>query len=121
MCLCVHIIVPLIPTGFNYTGEDHGMMDTTLIFDWDPPQGLGPEAIVDDYVISISPSPLSHPGTDVVSSPPWNVTLDHNTLYTINITAMNCAGEGDTFIAAEIEYRKQNRIYSIIQVHVWHC
>ena len=80
------------------------MRDTTLTLEWDPPQGSGPEAIVDSYTISISPDPLSHPGVNMNLSSPWNVTLAHNTTYSIGITAVNCAGESDNFTLPDIEY-----------------
>ena len=81
-------------------------MDTTLTLEWDPPQGLGPESIVDSYTIRIYPSPLSHPTVNMVPSAPpysWNFTLAHNTRYTANITAINCEGPGDTVILPSIE------------------
>ena len=80
------------------------MTDTTLTLEWDPPQGSGPEAIVDSYTISISPDPLSHLGVNMNLSSPWNVTLAHNTTYSIGITAVNCAGESDSFTLADIQY-----------------
>ncbi len=82
------------------------MVNTTLTFEWDPPQGSGSEVIVDYYIISISPRPLSHSITNVVPSFPWNVTLAHNTVYSANITAVNCAGVSDTFVLFDIEYSK---------------
>lgn len=103
------ILVPLAPTGFNYTREYHEMMSTTLTFEWDPPQGSGPEATVDYYTIVISPLPLSHPCTnvvDVVESRQWNVTLAHNTAYSINISALNCEGRSGVFASPAIEYGK---------------
>ena len=72
-----------------------------LTFEWDLPQGSGPEAIVDNYIISILPSPLSSPGTNVFFVPlntAWNVTLNHNEQYSINLTALNCAGDSDPFL-----------------------
>ena len=81
-------------------------MNTTLTFEWDLPQGLGPENIVDYYVIYILPEPLSHPIMNVVSDPPWNVTLQHNVKYSTNITAVNCAGQSETFTYSDIEYSK---------------
>ena len=95
-----------MPSGFNFTREYHEINSTTLTFEWDPPLGSGPEAVVDNYTISISPAPLSHPSTNVVPSSPWNVTLAHNIPYTINITSVNCAGESDRFTFPDIEYSK---------------
>ena len=98
----LYSIVPLIPTGFNFTSEYQQLMDTTVTFEWNPAQGSGPEAVVDYYIIYITPSPPSHPSTNQVESPPWNVTLAHNTIYSINITAVNCAGESDAFVLPDI-------------------
>ena len=80
------------------------MSITTLMFDWRPPQGSGPETVVDYYTVFISPSPPSRPSYNVVSSPPWNVTLSHNVVYSVNITATNCAGESEVVAFPEIEY-----------------
>ena len=98
--------VPFITTGFNITGEYHQGMTTTIVFEWDLPQGSGPAAIVDYYIISISPKPPSHPSTNAVSQSPWNVSLVHNTEYSVNITSVNCAGQGHTFTFTEIDYSK---------------
>lgn len=86
--------------------EFHNSMNTTITFEWEPPMGMGPETVVDYYVIIISPTPLSHPRRNEVQSWLWNVTLAHNTNYTINITAVNCAGPGETFIFSDIEFSK---------------
>ena len=83
------------------------MTNTTLTLEWDLPQGSGPEAIVDSYTISISPSPLSHPGINMGVFSPWNVTLAHNTTYNIEITAVNCAGESRAFSLPDIEYSEK--------------
>lgn len=85
------------------------MVKTTVTFEWDSPQGSGPEATVDYYIISISPRPLSHPCTNVVQviqSLLWNVTVAHNTVYTVNISAVNCAGQSDSYTFPQIEYGK---------------
>lgn len=103
MLIC---IVPLIPFGFMFTQQFDTLVNTTITFEWDPPQGSGPEAVVDYYVITISPSPLSHPGTNMVESPPWNVTLSYNVEHTVNITAVNCAGNGDTFVLSNVRFGK---------------
>ena len=103
--LCL-FLEPVVPSGFRYSREIHKFMNTTLTFEWDLPQGLGTENIVDYYVIYIFPEPLSHPIMNVVSDPPWNVTLQHNVKYSTNITAVNCAGQSETFTYSDIEYSK---------------
>ncbi len=70
------------------------------MLDWDPPRGRGSEAIVDAYMIYISPLNM------LVPSSPWNVTLAHNEVYTINLTAINCAGESQPAMITNIEISK---------------
>ena len=98
--------MPLTPTGFSILSDHHRANDTIPTFEWDPPGGMGPQTIVDYYIISISPSPLSHPGTNIVHSSPWNVTLAYNTLYNLSITAVNCAGESGVFVLTGLEFGK---------------
>ena len=65
---------------------------------------MGPELVVDNYRITISPAPLSHAIINLIESSPWNVTLDYNVIYTANITAINCVGETGAFSLPNIEY-----------------
>ena len=114
--------VPETPTGFNISEVYFIVGDTTITFKWDPPQGVGPEAIVDYYVIAISPAPLSHPILNNVSSSPWNVTVAYNTGYSVNITAVNCAGRSGTFVLADFEYSTLfMHAHSEIRVFVLKC
>ena len=86
-----------MPANFFITGMNHGEMETTFTFDWDTMSpGSGPETVVEDYTIYISPSPMSDPtGIIMTNLPPINVTLIHNVPYSVSITATNCAGESD--------------------------
>ena len=87
-------LVPLTPTNFNITEIYQGNMEATVTLDWDPPQE-GP-AVVDNYIIFISPASPYQQERILVPSRPWNVTLAHNNIivqYTINLSAVNCAGE----------------------------
>lgn len=96
MALVLFLLGPLSPIAFNLTSRFHGILETTFTLDWDLPSwNGGPAAIIDHYIIYISPIPLLHSARNFVPSPPWNVTLAHNTPYTINITAVNCAGESN--------------------------
>ncbi len=74
------------------------------MFEWDPPLGIGPEAIVDNYTITITPEPVSHPISNEVLASPWNVTLNYNVIYTATITAVNCNGDSDILTLFSIEY-----------------
>ena len=107
------IAVPQRLTGFNISEVYFSVGNVTLTFEWDPPQGVGPELIVDYYLIAISPAPLSHPILNNVSSSPWNVTVDYNTVYSVNITAVNCAGQSGTLSLENIEYSKLHNSLSI--------
>ena len=78
-------------------------MTVTVMFEWDEPQGSGPETVVDYYTIAITPSPLS-PSPIMVQRSPLNATLNYNTGYTATITAMNCAGNSATFSLQNIYY-----------------
>ena len=78
------------------------------MFEWNEPLGSGPESIVDNYIVAISPSPLSPSAVNTLPNSPLalNVTLDYNTTYVASITAENCAGLSGTFVLAEIEYSR---------------
>ncbi len=99
-----HYLVPLEPTGLNIVQEYYALLNTTIILDWDPPPGSGPEAIVNNYTVTITPAPVSHPASNVVITPPWNVTLNYNVMYTATITASNCAGNSAVLTLSTIEY-----------------
>ena len=82
-------------------------MDLTVTFEWDEPQGGGPQAVVDSYTIVISPPPLFPYEVNVLPNSPraLNVTLDYNTTYSATITAENCAGKSMTYVYPDvIEY-----------------
>ena len=101
------MIVPRIPSGFNITEEDYTVTNLKVTFEWDEPQGSGPEAIVDNYTIIISPSPLFPYEVNVLPNSPlaFYVTLNYNTEYTATITAQNCAGDSETLLyPSRIEY-----------------
>ena len=101
-------VVPIIPSGFDIVQDSFTSENNTVTFDWDPPQGVGPEVIVDYYRIIISPAPLSRTTINLVESSPWNVTLDYNTVYTAYIIATNCAGESGSLLLSGINYGKTN-------------
>ena len=82
------------------------MMETTVTLDWDPPQGTGPESVVDNYTVSISPAPPYELESTTVQLPPWNVTLDHNIQYSISLTTTNCIGESNASAIITIRFSK---------------
>ncbi len=94
-------IVPLAITGFNIIGNYFTMMDIEVVFVWDPQTGV---AVVDNYTISVLPTSISHPISNLVYSTSWNVTLDYNVIYNATITAQNCAGESEPFVLTNIQY-----------------
>ena len=100
----MYFLVPIRPSGFDIIQDSFTPENNTVTFEWDPPQGMGPELVVDNYRIIISPAPLSHTMINLVESSPWNVTLDYNVIYTANITAINCAGESEVFSLPNIQY-----------------
>ena len=73
------------------------MLNITVSFGWDLPQGSGPEAIVDYYVMSIMPEPLSHPVMNTVNSRSLSITMEYNTMYRTGLIAVNCAGDSGPF------------------------
>ena len=77
------------------------MMNTTLVFVWDIPY-----FVVDNVIISIAPLPPSQSNATSIQFPPWNVTLEHNIIYSVNISFTNCVGEGDTFSFPDIKISK---------------
>ena len=102
------ITVPLVPSGFNFTVLSYTLRSVVITFQWEPPQGGGPQTVVDYYLLSVSPRPLSQPITANVSGTLvfWNVTLEYNTSYSANITAVNCAGNSGTAVIEAIEFSK---------------
>lgn len=93
--------MPLIPSGFNIAEELFTVTNLTVIFEWDKPQRSGPEAIVDNYTLTIYPMPLFPLGVNMLpNSPPLalSVTLEYNVAYEAKIIAENCAGKSETFV-----------------------
>ena len=99
--------VPLAPSNFNIVERYDEVLNTTVAFEWDPPQGSGPERVVNNYTISITPRPVSHPIVSVVTSRFLNVTLNYNVEYTATVIAENCAGISSETVIRDIEYCKQ--------------
>ena len=108
--------VPLPPANFSITREYHTTSNVTVTFDWYPPQGNGPEVIVDSYEISVTPSPLSHSNPITINSTIWNMTLNFNTAYVATITSINCVGAGMSFILQNIEFSKLITIILLLKI-----
>ncbi len=99
--------MPLKPTGFRITNIFNSTLNITVKIQWGSPLGSGPEAIVDNYTITITPAPVSHPISNVVLASPWNVTLNYDVVYTATITAVNCAGESEASFFSNFEFSKR--------------
>ena len=92
------------------------MTDVTVTFEWDSPQGGGPETIVDYYRITITPPQLS-PSSDLTNTTIWNATLNYNQTYTVSITAINCVGESETLpLPFTLEYGKIQDVFCILSI-----
>ena len=98
--------VPLPPGNFTITREYHTASNITVTFEWDPPQGNGPEVTVDSYEISVTPSPLSHSTPITINSTIWNTTLNFNIAYVATIISINCAGAGKPLTLQNIGFSK---------------
>jgi hypothetical protein len=96
---------PVVPSGFNITEEIFTMSNITVTFKWNAPQGIGPEVVVDHYIISII-SAQQFADSDVSEFLVWNATLSYNTVYMVNITAVNCVGESEPYLIPLLRYCK---------------
>lgn len=94
-------IAPLTPSGFNITSITFNLSDFTVQFDWDEPIGSGAATVVDNHIITISPTPLNSPGISIVPGLSLVAVLDYNVDYTVSIYAENCAGSSMTFVFPE--------------------
>ena len=99
-------IVPNPPTNFSISREYHKVHNITITLEWIPPQGSGPNTIVDAYKVTIMPKPLSSPVSNIIRVTSWNVTLSYNSIYTAMIIAENCAGVSVPVTLGNIEFRK---------------
>lgn len=88
--LCIEL--PQVPTGLQIRSRHYDASNVTVTLAWDAPQGDG---VVEHYIISISPPPLSHSMETTVLASPWNVTLNSSigVCYNASIVAVNCNGE----------------------------
>ena len=82
----------------------YAILNYTISLQWNPPEGSGPAAVVDKYILSLTPKSVSHPIFNEIYSTIWSVTLNYNTVYTATITAVNCAGESKTLVLPDIQY-----------------
>ena len=110
----LHFLVPIRPSGFDIFEASFTPDNSIVTFEWDPPQGMGPELVVDNYRIIITSIPLSPTTIYLVELSPWNVTLDYNVIYTANITAINCAGESEVFSLPNIQYSERCVFYDYL-------
>ena len=109
------IVVPYIPTGFTTTAQYHRHRETTVTIEWNPPpRNSSPAAVVDSYIISFLPAPISHSTKNVLLALLFNVSLAHNTFYDINVTAVNCAGESQALVSSGLRISKSKSLFSNI-------
>ena len=96
----MYYAVPSMLSGFNVTGVEYKVTNINVTFEWDLPQGGGPEVVIDYYLLSVFPRPLSQPITANISRSllSWEVTVEYTVIYSANITAINCAGGSETAI-----------------------
>ncbi len=95
-------LVPLAPTNFRKK-EFYSVMDILVLFEWDPPSGSGPEAVVESYTVIIRPAPEFHPSINTGLSLPFiYVTLNYSVIYSASVHSINCIGESNvTILTAE--------------------
>ncbi len=91
-------------TGFKITEEFSSNVDSTIVLEWDPPTGSGPDTIIDNYAVHIFPKPISHSISNTVFSSPLLVSINFGVIYTATITAENCVGRSTSSILNDIEY-----------------
>lgn len=92
----INFPVPNVVSNFRILSEDSGVSDISITLSWDEPAGVGAEAIVDQYMVSFTPQPLSDLAVNYISALSFNVTLKYNELYNAGIRAENCAGSSVT-------------------------
>lgn len=97
------VIVPNSPSEFTVSQEAFTPINIFVTLLWDPPQGMGPQFVVDYYRIIVSPPPLSD-RINLVNTSYLIVTLDYNLEYTAILTAINCAGESSPLFLTGIDY-----------------
>ena len=101
--------VPNAPTSFNFTNAYENEFNITVTFEWNPPEGSGPEVIIHGYEIIIVPKPVSYQSSStIIYSTTWNVTLNYNVQYEATIIAVNCEGESSPVVLRDIEFSKSN-------------
>ena len=108
-------------TNFSITREYHTPLNITLILEWNPPQGSGPDVIIDHYEITIVPTPLSHPTSNTVTALIWNVTVEYSLLYDITVTPVNCHGSGRSYSLNNIQISKYIILDSLCDTGKAHC
>lgn len=84
-------IVPLTPNRFAITRAFYANNDFSVVLEWDVPTGDGPQYIVDEYNLVISPGSVSH-RSNRVFIPFTILILNYNVEYTATVAAINCAG-----------------------------
>ncbi len=84
-------VVPLAPIQFEITRVFYDDNDLSAVLEWDVLTGDGPQYIVDEYYLDISPGSAVFFSNRVVF-PPTIIILNYNVDYTATVAAVNCAG-----------------------------
>ena len=96
---------PLSP-NFSIIGEYHHQTETTVTLNWEKSQLSAGVMNIYNTIIYFSTGPVD-PDMNFNVTPPWNVTVAHNTHYTVNAVARNCAGESQPS-TLPLNYSKKN-------------
>lgn len=98
--------MPNFITNLLIISEDVQTLDINITLAWDASVGMGAEAVVDYYVVSLVSNFLSHPVVINVTSLSLEVTLHYNEIYNASVTAVNCVGSSNLTTISDIQYSK---------------
>ena len=92
----------------------YGTSLVNVTFEWNQPEGDGPEYIIDSYHITILPQPVTHQNIPIVvySFTSLDVGLEYNTLYNATIVSVNCVGQSPNVTLSDIHYGNFRRDYT---------
>ena len=102
--MVIYYYSALYTSWFGIAMEYYTDLNVTVQFEWNEPQGAGPQTVVDSYNVTITSS--SSTENFLLSNQTFalNFTLNYNTNYTATISAENCIGVSEVFVHPRIEY-----------------